>query len=510
MEQTVVESGSKDDFKFCGCHRSNHVYRTMPGCGTLDIDVRAVCRLSICLSDPDAVHSNIASPKRVLGSSMKRPEYVRTICFHKHCQWIGQGVSVHDLADSKRSRSHAQISSNCMHALPAMRIRPVFLSSILLYATASGRWQGASCRYRNPSSHYLSQIVSPIQILRTDQDDPDHKSCLSAGRRRMPPTATSTALSDNKEPLSEVFGETLNYAASTVGELLAASSTANANRTALVCLHQPATLFRELPGEDDAEHGSAACVRWSYAQLQSLADTLAASLSVRSIEAGAPIATLLPNGAQRVIIQWTAARLSYPLVPLDIRLLSSSSQVEHMLKLSRAKALLVWDSQMALVLARHMQEVIKQLDLKILALPGGVPGWHNFQDLASESQRDNIRSRTRGTDEAALIIFTSGTTALPKGCIQTHRNLMAGAEANRKINTMDAKSVVCGHMSLSHIAGNNYALACWAIGGTLVPLNRPQLFRRSASRNVRMYKCRQTGCISSFVILRWLLQTSGP
>ncbi|KAG7007262.1 hypothetical protein G7Y79_00010g027630 [Physcia stellaris] len=211
------------------------------------------------------------------------------------------------------------------------------------------------------------------------------------------------APSDGKEPLSEVFGETLNYTALTVGELLAASSTANANRTALVCLHQPASLFRELAGGDDAEHEPA-----------------------------------------------------------------TSSQVEHMLRLSHAKALLVWDSQMALALARYMPEVIKQIDLKIIALPGGVPGWQNFQDLASESQRDNIRSQTIGTDEAALVIFTSGTTALPKGCIQSHENLMAGAEANRKITTMDENSVVCGHMSLSHIAGNNYALACWAVGGTLV------------------------------------------
>ena len=276
------------------------------------------------------------------------------------------------------------------------------------------------------------------------------------------------APSDGKEPLSEVFGGTLNYTALTVGELLAASSTANANRTALVCLHQPASLFRELAGGDDAEHEPATYVRWSYAQLQFLADRLAASLSSRGIEARVPIATLLPNGAQRVIIQWTAARLSCPLVPIDIRLLSSSSQVEHMLRLSHPKALLVWDSRMALVLARHMPEVIKQIDLKILALPGGVPGWHSFQDLASESRRDNIRPQTIGIDEAALVIFTSGTTALPKGCIQSHENLMAGAEANRKTTTMDENSVVCGHMSLSHIAGNNYALACWAVGGTLV------------------------------------------
>ena len=304
----------------------------------------------------------------------------------------------------------------------------------------------------------------------------------------MSPTATNSALSDGEEPLSEAFGESLTDTASTVGELLAASSTANAKRTALVCLHQPATLFRELTGEDDAEYEPAACVRWSYAQLQFLADRLATSLSVRGMKAGAPMATLLPNGAQRVIMQWAAARLSCPLVPLDLRLLSSSSQVEHMLRQSEAQALLVWDSQMALALARRMPEVITQFGLKILALPGGVPGWQNFQDLISESERVDIRSQTTRSHEPALIIFTSGTTALPKGCIQTHRNLIAGAEANRKNTSMGVNSVVCGHPSLSHMAGNNYALACWAIGGTLV-LPAESFEAASSLRAIAIEKC---------------------
>ena len=284
----------------------------------------------------------------------------------------------------------------------------------------------------------------------------------------MPHAAMDSTLSDGEEPFSEVFGEKLTISASTLGELLGASSIANANRTALVCLHQPATLFQELVGESDAAHEPAAYVRWSYSQLQFLAERLATNLSTRGIEAGAPIATLLPNGAQRVVIQWTAARLSCPLVPLDMRLFSSCSQIEHMLRLSRPKALLVWDSQMALALDRLLPKVMTQLDVKILSSPGDLPGWQNFQDMFSESQRENTRSQPTGSDETALIVFTSGTTAFPKGCIQTHRNLIAGAEANRKINSIEASSVVCGHMSLSHIAGNNYALACWASGGTLV------------------------------------------
>ena len=265
-----------------------------------------------------------------------------------------------------------------------------------------------------------------------------------------------------------MFGETLTDTASTIGELLAASLTANTNRTALVCLHQPAKLFRELAGEDDVEHETAGYVRWSYGQVQFLADRLAASLSARGIDAGAPIATLLPNGAQRVVIQWAAARLSCPLVPLDIRFISSSSQAEHMLRLSQSKALFVWDSQMALDLDRRLPEMMTQLRLKALALSGDVPGWQNLCDMSTNFQRVDFRSQTTEPDEPGLIIFTSGTTALPKGCVQTHRNLIGGAEANRKISMMNANTVVCEHNSLSHMAGNNYALACWALGGTVV------------------------------------------
>lgn len=304
----------------------------------------------------------------------------------------------------------------------------------------------------------------------------------------MPHTAIDPKLSDGEESLSEVFGEKLTNSASTLGELLEVSSIANANRTALVCLHQPATLFRDLTGEDDAEKHSAEYVRWSYAQVQLLADILAAGLNARGIKAGVPIATLLPNSAQRVLIQWAAARLSCPLVPMDIRLLSSSSQVEHMLRLSQPKALLVWDSQTASILDRNMPEVMSQLHTRIFAMPGGAPGWLNFQDMFSESQRYNIRSQTPNSDEAALILYTSGTTASPKGCIQTHRNLVASAEANRRINSMDFSTVVCGHSSLSHMAGNNYALTCWASGGTYV-LPAESFEPTSTLRAIGMEKC---------------------
>ena len=305
----------------------------------------------------------------------------------------------------------------------------------------------------------------------------------------MPPAAIDSTLLDGKELLlSEAFGETLTDLASTVGELLEASSTVNTNRTALVCLHQPATLFQELTGEDDVEHNSSAYIRWSYAQLRFLADKLATSLSARGIEAGAPIATLLPNGAQRIILQWTAARLSCPLVPLDVRFMSSSSQGEHMLRLAQPKALVVWDSQTALDLDRHMPEMMMQLPLKILALSGRVPGWQNFQDMFSESHRVNIRSQTTEPDETALVIFTSGTTDFPKGCVHTHRNLIAAAEANRKVSRMDWKSVLCGHNSLSQIAGNNYALTCWALGGTVV-LPAESFEPASALRAIGIEKC---------------------
>jgi acyl-CoA synthetase (AMP-forming)/AMP-acid ligase II len=64
-------------------------------------------------------------------------------------------------------------------------------------------------------------------------------------------------------------------------------------------------------------------------------------------------------------------------------------------------------------------------------------------------------------DEAALIVFTSGTSLEPKGCIHTGKTLYSQTQRwNEDSNT---RALCC--MSICHIAGINPVLRAWRFGG---------------------------------------------
>jgi long-chain acyl-CoA synthetase len=76
----------------------------------------------------------------------------------------------------------------------------------------------------------------------------------------------------------------------------------------------------------------------------------------------------------------------------------------------------------------------------------------------------------RAADDAAVILYTSGTTGKPKGAQLTHSNLKVNAEVSRKLFAVDEGDVILGALPLFHAFGQTCGLNVAIASGALLTL----------------------------------------
>ena len=167
------------------------------------------------------------------------------------------------------------------------------------------------------------------------------------------------------------------------------------------------------------------CLRYTFRELNQYATLLAISLYSQGLCPQQTLATLLPNSAEFSIALLAAAILNVPLVPLDPRSLTRPAEIQHQLKTINPVALLVSDEQRAESLDRLEGTGIPKSCLKILisGASTAVPGWLCLKELFMRVEQKNMSTpivpefkAVDVEDDIALMIFTSGTSGLPKAC----------------------------------------------------------------------------------------------
>jgi len=200
--------------------------------------------------------------------------------------------------------------------------------------------------------------------------------------------------------------------------------------------------------------------RFTYREFDAAVNRAANMLAARGAGRGDVVSLLLPNGAEYVIAYFACFKLGALAGPVNSLL--KPEEMAYVVGNSEAK-LLLYHTQFAAQVAL-MREGVG-------TLREAVP----FDDEAAAaddyaSEPGAWGAEPLGADDEAIIIYTSGTTGKPKGCLLTHRNLLANARQIVGWLDFDADDRLLTVMPLFHMNAVSVTTvsALYAGGSTVV------------------------------------------
>ncbi|HLY37491.1 MAG TPA: long-chain-fatty-acid--CoA ligase [Candidatus Binatia bacterium] len=196
--------------------------------------------------------------------------------------------------------------------------------------------------------------------------------------------------------------------------------------------------------------------RFTYGDTHARVRRIADALAALGVGRGTRVAALDVNSHRYVEAYYASAMLGAVFIPLNYR--AKPPELEHMLATGRARVLLVG--------ARYVDTVeslrAKLPDLQVIVgFDGAIRGQAGYEGLLAGARE---REEEAGVDEddTTILMYTSGTTALPKGVMLTHHDFSAYVTANVELadGTPRGAALLC--VPLYHIAGaTNMMTTLW-------------------------------------------------
>jgi acyl-CoA synthetase (AMP-forming)/AMP-acid ligase II len=200
----------------------------------------------------------------------------------------------------------------------------------------------------------------------------------------------------------------------------------------------------------------------TYAQLKRHGEELGRFLLGAGLSKGDKVALLLPNSYQAAQLFISVMYAGFWVCPLN--LLAPASQLAYMMDHSDAR--LVFTSREHVQALRAALSEVKRELMVIVIDPDALSALD--VEILPEATLPPIIDR-----DEAMLIYTSGTTGKPKGCVLTHRSVVAGGEFTSAAHGLTREDRVLCVMPLYHIAGQIVAAVAPLVhGGSVVMPHR--------------------------------------
>ncbi|GAA2607924.1 long-chain-fatty-acid--CoA ligase [Paractinoplanes durhamensis] len=189
----------------------------------------------------------------------------------------------------------------------------------------------------------------------------------------------------------------------------------------------------------------------TYAELDARSDAVAAGLAGRGAGPGTAIALQLPNIPEFPIAYYGILKTGATVVPLNVLL--RAPEVAYQLADSGARALITWSGSVA-----EAAKGAAEAGLGDLYLVGADDHAARPFDELTTPVTGQFPLCDREPGDTAAIVYTSGTTGVPKGAELTHFQLYMNADIPGRLFEVRPDDVVLTALPLFHVFGMSSAM----------------------------------------------------
>ena len=198
----------------------------------------------------------------------------------------------------------------------------------------------------------------------------------------------------------------------------------------------------------------------TYAELADRSNRLANALAERGVRAGDRIAVMDVNTPMHFEAYFAAARLDAIYVPLNFR--GHGEEVGYPLRHAAPKVIAAGERYVSLIDGLDASAEL------LLTNGSGSQGWNSLDALIHDADPDEMFFPEQPPEETAVLLFTAGTTGLPKAVMLSHASFTSFMLTSMDPPDPDTEESTILTLPLYHVAGLQAALAGVFGGRTII------------------------------------------
>ncbi len=235
--------------------------------------------------------------------------------------------------------------------------------------------------------------------------------------------------------------------------------------------------------------------RLTYRQLDERVNRLANALLSKQISRQDRLTVLSENTHKYLEIYFAASKIGISVTPLNYRL--ADEEIIQIVRDSESTVFIVGDGYEDR--AHAMQEALESIRLWI-AMDTAADGFESYEEMVAGGSAVDPGIKVE-EDEMAILMYTGGTTGLPKGVMMSHRGLMTAFLGAIVMCGFRRDDITCFVLPLFHVSFWS-AFAVLLVQGTVVVSRRPEV--DGMLKLIQDEKCTHINAVPT--LYGWMLQ----